>query len=311
MSKDLATTQPDETPNEAPSCALCGPPLPLEGNRVIRIRHLVSSDAAGLKRLYGSLSAGDLTLRFFTGAAPADSFFERWAGVAELGGFGLVAELDDVGEHHLIGDAAYTPLSDGDVELGIAVDPGHRGWLGSTLLSALLAHAHERGVSNVQAIVKTDNLAMRGLASKRPCAVFGHLDWDIVRLTMSTDGSIPGWPPNKVRPRVLVETNRTRWMGEDRLREAGFDVMLCAGSEHPDHHCPVQNGLPCPLVDGADAVLVDLDPTSERTRELIAGERELHPAVPLVEGFRRADDELPHRRDIGLVVDEIQRLTEG
>lgn len=296
----------NDEPNVRARCPLCGPPLPLDGDREIVIRHLRPSDEARLRSFYDTLSVQDLNLRFFTGAKPDESFFARWAAIEELGGFGIVAELEDDGHRSLVGDAAYSPLKDGDVELGIAVAPAHRGWLGSVLLSSLLTHADERGVANMQAIVKTENQPMRGLAAKRPCAILGHPDWGTVRLTMSTNGSTPSWPPNATKPRVLVETNRSRFMGEDPLRRAGFEVMLCTESDHPERTCPVKNGQPCPLIEGADAVIVDLDPRSELTRELIVAEERVHPDVPRLEGF--SSDELPKRRDVRGLVEDVQRL---
>lgn len=62
------------------------------------------------------------------------------------------------------------------------------------------------------------------------------------------------------RPRVIIESRRAAAANAlaDTLTEAGLDPLVCSG---PDGSagCPIFDGAPCALVDGADAVVYDLD----------------------------------------------------
>ncbi|GEM_PF-1433151 len=63
-----------------------------------------------------------------------------------------------------------------------------------------------------------------------------------------------------VRASVLVveRSEETRGLVGRWLEEAGFDVMACPGPTGPDYRCVAGRGRPCPLVHGADAVVLDL-----------------------------------------------------
>jgi len=302
-------TAPATGPDPDPAvCPICGPPLALGPGRVLRMRHSSAEDATGLRDLYHRLSRADLHRRFFTGAPPPAAFFERWAGVARAGGFGLVAELTDSAGRRLIGEAGYALLDDGDGELGIAVDPLHRGWLGPWLFAALLDHAADRGVPNLQAVVLSSNRSMLALARRKGFAVLGHPDPGVLRLTMSTGGRVPSWPQHHHRARVLVETDRTTWWAEDDLREAGYDLALCTGGCRSADRCPVLQGRPCPLVDGADAVVVDLAADDPRTLELIEAERLVHPGVRLIEVSELGAGGESRRRDPAELLDRLDEI---
>ena len=59
-------------------------------------------------------------------------------------------------------------------------------------------------------------------------------------------------------------------------------MIVCPGpARGPKSHCPLLAGERCPLADGADAVVYALRPDDERAREVLAGLRTLHPAVPV------------------------------
>ncbi len=289
-------------------CLICGPPLVLDEERTLRLEHLTEVDRPALEALYGTLSRRDLQRRFFTSARPPSSFFDQWASVASRGGFDLGAFLDRNSHSTLAGEAGYALLADGDGELGIAVDPASRGWLGPWLLDLLLRHAAERGVPNIQALVLVDNKAMMALAARRRYAVLDHPDWGTVRLTMSTQGTTPSWPRPHPRPRILVESERPRWFAERELREAGFDVAICSGARVSTEYCPVLNGEPCPLVEGADAVIVALPPDDPRTDELITAQRVVHPATRLLAGFTSDLDGTQHRRSGSELLNDLDHL---
>lgn len=293
--------QPATETGDGP-CPVCGPPLDLGHGAILTMRHTTPDDAGPLRDLYGHLSRADVHRRFFTGAPPPAAFFEHWAGLSDDEGFGLVAELSDEQGTLLVGEAGYALLGDGetdvygDGELGIAVDPRHRGWLGPWLFGALFDHAAARGVANLQAVVLTSNRSMLALARRKGFAVLGHPDRGVLRLTMSTRGRIPSWPQHHRRARVLVESPRTTWRGEEELREGGYELALCTGGCGSIEACPVLQGRPCPLVDGADVVIVDLAPDDARTLELIEAERLIHPGVRLIEAAQvEPDGSVRHR----------------
>lgn len=62
------------------------------------------------------------------------------------------------------------------------------------------------------------------------------------------------------RPRVIIESRRVAAADAlaSTLTEAGFDPLICSG---PDGSagCPIFDGAPCALIEGADAVVYDLD----------------------------------------------------
>jgi len=58
---------------------------------------------------------------------------------------------------------------------------------------------------------------------------------------------------------LLVErSEETRGQVGSWLEEAAFEVLACPGPTGPDYRCLAGVGRPCPLVRGADAVVLDL-----------------------------------------------------
>ena len=271
-------------------CELCGDELELERGRM-SIRHSAASDGPQLVDLYERLGVEDIHRRFFTSARPSGEFFHRWAAVADDGGFGLVVVLEHEESSSVIAEAGYGPVTDGTAEFGIAVDPGHRGWLGSWLLDALFQHARARGLENLEAMVLTDNAAMMAMARKRGYAVVGHPDWGLVHVRLSTDGPVPSWTGPHDRPRVLVESRHIRTPVEEQLREEGYDVILCPGPCHGLAKCPVLAGEACPLIADADAVVVELPGDNGLQGRLVHEEALVHPGTRFVSAYEN-DDEL-------------------
>lgn len=299
-------------------CELCGPAIKLTRGGSLQLRHMTEDDVAGLLSLYRRLQPNDLRRRFFTAGPPSTMFLERWTSLHGEDGFGLVVELSDGQDMQLVGEAGYAQCgTDGvDHELGITVAPGSRGWLGPWLLDRLLAHAAKQGLANLQAVVLTDNRAMLALAAKRGFAILGHPDRGLIRLTMATSGSVPSWPGKGAKPRVLIETDRTRWVGEEALIAAGFDIAICAESCRGGHSCPVAEGDPCPLITDADAVIVDLR-DDRAAEELLNHERIVHPGVKQIvanhsesarDGANQAGSEVQIELDVNGVVDQIRGL---
>ncbi|MGH1503400.1 MAG: GNAT family N-acetyltransferase [Acidimicrobiales bacterium] len=292
-------------------CELCDEPIELSPGVTVTLRHGEPSDADGLADLYGRLRPEDIRRRFFSGASPPRSFFERWSSIADEGGFGLVAELDDGDERHLVAEAGYAPTPKGDGELGIAVDPAHRGWMGPWMLDRLMAHAAARGIDNLQAMVMVDNRLMLSLAKRRGFAVLGHPDWNTIVVTMSTTGPVPGWTGDHERPRVLVETDRTRWRGEEAVAQAGYDIALCtvalraADECTTGGQCALLDDGSCPLVSGADVVIVDLPSDDEELLGALRQEQIVHPGLRIVAGRDRADGDR-QRRPVDEIVAELR-----
>lgn len=263
----------------------------LGDGRALVVRPMAPGDVDGLVELYAGLSDEDRYRRFFSAYRPDRAFFERAVAVWSRGGAGLVAvEVDttrpDRPELRIVGEASYELLPSGDGELGMAVAADRRGWLGPYLLDALLEVAASRGVPNLRADVLATNAPMLALLRSRGHAYLPTSDWVSLRLVIGTRGDTPVWSGGpggglRRRGRLLVEAPGGRWHGTEEAREAGFDVVTCAGPRAGRRGCPALAGRPCPLVEGADAVVVSRAPDDERWRALVDAHAELHPGVPV------------------------------
>ena len=158
-------------------------------------------------------------------------------------------------------------------------------------------------METLQAMVLIENKAMMALLAKRGLAIVGHPDWSTVQIVFATDGSVPTWGPDRARPRVLVETDRSRWRGEDALTRAGFDLLVCDGLYREGQRCPVLHGETCPLVGEADAVIVDL-PDDDAAAELVHSEQLVHPGARFI-AARRPHADAAERGSGRLTPDEI------
>jgi hypothetical protein len=282
----------------------------------LHVRRLYAADAAGLMALFTSLNEDDLYRRFFSGHVPPETFVEKMARVEGRGGIGLVAVLDQPdGSSRIVGEASSNPLPTGNGELGITVAPDARGWLGPYLLDALIEEAQRRGVANIEADVLVTNRQMLTLLHHRGYAVMDESDRPVIlRVTISTAGRVAGWSGVHDRPRVLVEAPGGHWRRAGRVRDAGFEVLVCPGPLRGWPACPALRGEPCPLAAHAD-VIVDAVP-GETGTALLAAHRGLHPTLPVcVEVTGDAAETtsgVPTIRsgaDETLVLELIQRLT--
>jgi RimJ/RimL family protein N-acetyltransferase len=253
--------------------------------RRLRVRPVAPGDVDGLVALYGTLSAEDRHLRFFSAFVPDRDFCEHLATVEGRGGFGVVA-VEDGGR--IVGEANYERLPDGDGELGMAVAPDRRGGLGAYLLDALLEAASARGVPNLEADVMVTNTRMLALLRARGYASLPSEDWVSLRLIVRTAGPTPVWPaggpgePDPTRPRVLVEAPGGRWSGATEGQDRGLVLISCSGPRGPHPSCPALAGRPCPLAAEADAIVVaNLPEDGDHWPALLAAHAAHHPGVPV------------------------------
>jgi hypothetical protein len=246
-------------------------------------------DVDEVAALYEHLSVDDRYRRFFSATRPTRRGTQRWVDRCTTDGTGVVAVIsggEPTGQQTgelLVAEAGFVPLDDGDAEFAITVAAEWRGWLGPVLLDLLAALAAERGIPNLEAEILVDNRPMLGMAHHRGEASLGSSDYSVLRVIISTTGTTPGWPPRGDAARVLVEAAGHRWSRTSALDASGYEVVTCGGPAHRGTAgCPVLEGDRCPLVDGADAVVVALRPDDPRTEELIAAHRRLRPELRIV-----------------------------
>jgi hypothetical protein len=285
----------------------------LPDGRELAVRPVSRADVDGLVDLCAGLGDEDRYRRFFSGYTPDRAFFEHSVRIAERGGFGLVAVVTgaraaDDSEHgqgmsppaergadedgsavaRIVGEASYELLPNGDGELAMMVATDWRGWLGPYLLDALVEAAAARGVPNIEADVLVTNRPMLEVLRARGYAVMPSDDWVSLRLIIGTAGRTPVWPDGHERPRVLVEVPGGRWHAAAEAKAAGLEVIACSGPRGPRTRCPALSGQPCPLVAGADAVVVSHAPDDARWDRLVDAHQQLHPGVPVCIERRRA-----------------------
>lgn len=254
--------------------------MQLPGGRHLTVRRETPHDAAGLVAMYDRMGADDLYCRFFTAHRPPDAFIERMTHVHDRGGVGLVAVMDrGRGRRRLVGEASYELLTDGDGELGIAVDRDARGWLGPYLLELLIRMAADRGVPALEADVLMSNRRMLALLRARGYVVLDHFDSPAtLRVSVATAGPAPAWPGPHDRPRLLVEIPGGQWHLAAAMEKRGFQVVACPGPDRGGPVCRPLYGRPCPLAAGADVILEAQ--TGTLAKVLAGAHPRLHPGVP-------------------------------
>lgn len=244
----------------------------LDGGRTLTLRVACSADVEAMEALYRRLSIEDLRKRFFSGGLPPRATVEKWASIGERSGGAclVVEEAEADGTKLIVAEAGFTPQPDGDAEMAITVDSDHRGWMGPWLLDALLEHAAAEGIPNLQALIAAQNTRMQLMICNRGAAALPDDDWTNVRLQISTTGEVPKWHHTSPRRRrLLVEASSHQWSGTAAANRLGYDVTVCTGPGGRVKDCPLLDGGHCPLVDGADGVLVAL-PADEKQETLLA-----------------------------------------
>jgi hypothetical protein len=278
------------------------------------IRPLVGTDARGMVELCRTLPAVEWARRLGVVDAHDHGFVARAVSVATRGGWGLAAVVDaqEADGGHLAGEAHYELLADGAGELGLVVAPAWRDWLGPRLVDAILDAAATRGVADLEADVMRSDEWLQAVLSSRGHAVLPSDDWLSTRLVVGTQGGPPVWTGTS-GARVVVEAPGGRWHAAGAARAAGMEVMVCAGPGGRGTRCPLTDGVPCPLVAGADVAVVSYPPHRSDWDELVATHRQIHPGVPVVvEG--RAGRDVPEgvvaldMHDPAAVVDRVAEL---
>jgi N-acetylglutamate synthase-like GNAT family acetyltransferase len=234
----------------------------VQHGRTITFRVAGDDDVDGVLALYERLGPEDRHRRFFASHQPRRSFVEHWIEVGRRGGAVIVGVLDD---GTIVAEAGYAPVATDVAELAIAVDPDWRGWLGPYLVDLVAAHAAARGIADLDAEVLTTNCAMLAVLKARGCAFTPSDDPSLVHAVISTTATAPSWPRDAAHPRVLIEGASAHWNAARGVEAAGLSVLVCPGPDHRKvHACPLLRGDRCPLVEGADAVVVRLaaDPTT-------------------------------------------------
>jgi hypothetical protein len=151
------------------------------------------------------------------------------------------------------------------------------------LLDAIVEQAAAAGVPALQADVLADNRAMLRLAAKRGHARLDTGDHRVLRILIGTATSVPPWPDGAPHPRLLVETPGRSWRAATEAAAAGLHLIYCPGpSSVLPGHCPAFHGRPCPLVEGADAVVVSLRADDRSRGALTPIHRFCHAHVPVL-----------------------------
>lgn len=267
--------------------------IDLADGRQMVVRTTTADDAERICGLYDELDRADRQRRFFGWFTPRIEWCRRWAGIGERGGFGVIVLVGGADGDVVVAEAGYAMRVDGDGDLAITVAAPWRGWLGAYLLDVLVRQASSVGLRSLQAEVLLENGPMLSLLSRRDPVALGHDD-GVVRLSIGTSGTIADWPPDESRPRILIEVAGRRWSGEAAAERAGLATMLCAGPDHRSTHgCPVLEGGTCPLADGADAIVVLLDPDDERNQQLVEAHHHRSPETPIVVRHRHDAEPAP------------------
>lgn len=256
----------------------------------VAVRATCADDRPLLQRYFEHLPAADRRLRFFGPSRP-DAHLTRWLALADHGGATFLATTTvPDGRLRCVGEAGFAPRGDGTAEFALSVAPDARGGLGSRLLELLRRAADERGIAALHGDVRVDNGAMRHLLRRLGAITVDRPEADAVSLVVASGSGLPPWSDLRSRRlRVLVEAADGRWPGEERLRRDGHQVAVCPGpaGRPTDDPCPLLVGRSCPLVDGADVVVQDLQRGGDAER-LLAAAHERGTAARL--RFRRGYD---------------------
>jgi hypothetical protein len=256
--------------------------VPLPGGQTITIRPVRRDDATELRRLYDELDSDERHRRFFSAYHPNARFFTDLTTVDERGGARFVAVLHaPPSDDHLVGEAGYSLLADGDGELAVTIAQDWRDLLGPYLVDAVAQTAAAAGVPNLQVDVLTVDRPTLGLLRSRGSVIMEHDRWTVVRLLVGTGDPRPTWPGPRDGLRVLVEGAGGRWHAEHDARSAGLQVLTCPGPVAEDHNCPALTGERCSLAAEADVIVVSHPRDEGRWPDLLRAHAELHPGVPI------------------------------
>jgi ribosomal protein S18 acetylase RimI-like enzyme len=265
---------------------MVGPQQVEVGGRTTTVRRATPADLDVLETHYQRLPAEDLRRRFLSSFWPRRSFVEHWLAHNDQGGLVLVAVEAAPDGERVVADAGFAPVAEDVAEFAMTVAPDRRGWLGPYLLDLLVEAARERGISVLSAEVLAANAGMLALLWSRGCALRPSRDPSVVEVLIGTAGTTPSWPADDPHPRVLIEGPVSAWPGSQLAHQGGHAVLACPGpTAGRSHRCPLLDGRSCPLVEGADALLVALGPTAVGCDELLAAHARRGDGPPV--GLRR------------------------
>lgn len=165
------------------------------GSATVLLRRAGAADRDPLRRFLTDLSPLSTQQRFFTGAAPIR---ERDLDVLLCDGRpgGAVIATSGLG---IVGHAMWAPLTgtSGAGEVGVVVADHHRcRGIGTQLVLAVLADAHQAGVRALEALVLPGNEAIRRLIRGVAPHLAPEVDEDLLRYRMT----LPDYSPHPARP---------------------------------------------------------------------------------------------------------------
>ena len=267
--------------------------IPLPDGRTLTVRPALPIDVEALTALYDSLSTEDRRRRFFCASRPSRAVLERFIGSTAAGGLWLIALTQD-GE--IVADGGYTVSVGGEGELALTVRKEWRGWLGAYLLDAILTDAADHGLPSLRADILAENRQMLTLAARRGFATIDNPDWTVVEVMIPTHGPRPSWPLAHPRRRLLIEGCGGRWPGDKEAWKEGWDVVSCAGpGARSVPACPLLSGGRCPLVEGADLVIVASQRDDSVRAALVAGHSAVGSTPPVLDEAELSAEELSSR----------------
>lgn len=120
---------------------------------------MTSADVPALERLLESLSIESRVFRFFSAGGDMPTMARRLAGVAESGGFGVLAVRG--ADETPVGHAMYAPIDGTRAEIAFEIADGLQGQgLGTLLLGQVADAARRAGVETLEAVVLPENARM-------------------------------------------------------------------------------------------------------------------------------------------------------
>jgi hypothetical protein len=100
----------------------------------------------------------------------------------------------------------------------------------------------------------------------------------------TTPVPMPTWSGTDRGPRVLVEVSEGAKQHAlmNFLSGSGYAVRGCAGPEASDHACPLEDGLECTGVAGADVVVHSMRHSDPQNRVVLSEIKRRYPDVPVI-----------------------------
>lgn len=233
------------------------------------VREAAPEDLPAILDVYRTLSAISLRMRF------GRSLSEEGLAQATAWDPDCIVLVAVTPSGRVIGEARIGSSSDAEHEFAVTVAEDAVGaGVGTALLAGLRSEAQRRGVVELRAVVRIDNIPMLALLRRVGAAQLRVSDGEVVA-DIASDGLMPGWPTGPDVPsatRVLVEApGLAERPSTTALRAAGYDVRQCPGPGRGRREpCPVLALGHCRLADQTDLIvclLSEADPESVAVAE--------------------------------------------